>query len=79
MTKTKIIETICNELSTKLNRTITAEVDKDEKTRYVFLIDGVVTTISVNTEYTSGKKREMKEVIDMIYEYLKIQIKQTKL
>jgi hypothetical protein len=79
MTKTKIIETICNELSTKLNRTITAEVDKDEKTRYIFLIDGVVTTISVNTEYVSGKKREIQTVIDMVYEYLKIQIKQTKL
>jgi hypothetical protein len=79
MTKTKIIETICNELSTKLNRTITAEVDKDEKTRYIFLIDGMVTTISVNTEYVSGKKREIQTVIDMVYEYLKIQIKQTKL
>jgi hypothetical protein len=79
MTKTKIIETICNELSTKLNSTITAEVDKDEKTRYIFLIDGMVTTISVNTEYVSGKKREIQTVIDMVYEYLKIQIKQTKL
>jgi hypothetical protein len=75
MTKTKIINTLCNKLSTKLNRIITAEMDNDEKTRYIFLIDGVVTKTSLNTEYVSVKKREIQTVIDMIYEYLKIQTK----
>jgi hypothetical protein len=75
MTKTKIIETICNELSTKLNRTITAEIDNDEKNRYMFFIDGTITKTNMNIEYVSGKKREMQTVIDMIYEYLKIQTK----